>query len=141
MRGGPRSTARSNLTRQEQALLALTIVGFVVPHVMGLAVVPFVAQHGLDLRAYMHLDPMAAAQLSADVIIVFVAFTLWAYWEGRRAGLRIWWAPIPASALVGLCFAVPLFLLLRERAFRRQVASDPHTALGRARGHAGCSAP
>jgi hypothetical protein len=30
--------------------------------------------------------------------------------------MRTWWIPIPASALVGLCFAVPLFLLMRERA-------------------------
>jgi hypothetical protein len=29
--------------------------------------------------------------------------------------MRSWWVPVPASLLVGLCFAVPLFLLLRER--------------------------
>ena len=30
--------------------------------------------------------------------------------------MRSWWVLVPASLLVGLCFAVPLFLLLRERA-------------------------
>jgi hypothetical protein len=40
--------------------------------------------------------------------------------------MRSWWLPVPASLLVGLCFALPLFLLLRERTIQ------PEDARGRA---------
>jgi putative Ca2+/H+ antiporter (TMEM165/GDT1 family) len=102
------------VTSRERALLALTIVGFLVPNAM---VVIFFVNHGVDLADYFShwAESLPAAQLAADVSIAFVAFALWAAWEGRRIGMRTWWLPIPASALVGLCFALPLFLFLRER--------------------------
>src|SRR4051794_8885266 len=109
------------MTWRERALLALTIVGFVVPNTM---VAVFFADHGLDLGGYFRhwRESLPAAQLAADLGIAFVAFALWSAWEGRRVGMRSWWLPIPASLLVGLCFAVPLFLLLRERAVRARHA-------------------
>jgi uncharacterized protein DUF2834 len=107
------------MTSRERALLGLTIVGFVVPNTM---VIAFVIEHGLDVSGYFNdwVQTLPAAQLAADVSIAFLAFALWSAWEGRRIGMRTWWLPIPASALVGLCFALPLFLLLRERAVLRE---------------------
>lgn len=102
------------MSSRERLLLGLTVIGFVVPNTM-LGI--FVAQHGPSLSAYLtHWDEsLPAAQLAADVSLAFVAFAMWALWEGRRLGIR-GWVVIPASLLVGLCFAVPLFLLMRERA-------------------------
>ncbi len=105
------------MTTRERVLLALTVVGFLVPNTM---VIAFVIEHGLDVAGYFDgwVESLPAAQLAADLIIAFLAFALWAVWEGRRIGMRAWWIPVPASLLVGLCFALPLFLLLRERAVR-----------------------
>ena len=105
------------MTSRERALLTLTVVGFLVPNTM---VAIFLIDHGLDIDGYFGhwWESLPAAQLAADLGIAFVAFALWSAWEGRRIGMRTWWLPIPASLLVGLCFAVPLFLLLRERAVR-----------------------
>ena len=77
----------------------------------------FLGEHGLDVSGYFGewWESLPAAQLLADLTIAFVAFALWAAWEGRRLAMGAWWLPIPASLLVGLCFALPLFLLLRER--------------------------
>ena len=107
------------MTWRERALLALTIVGFLVPNTM---VIAFVIEHGLDVGGYFSHwgESLPAAQLAADLSIAFLAFALWSAWEGRRIGMRTWWLPIPASLLVGLCFALPLFLLLRERALRER---------------------
>ncbi len=107
------------MTSRERALLALAVVGFVVPNTM---VAMFFIDHGLDFSGYFSHwgESLPAAQLAADVSIAFLAFALWAAWEGRRIGMRTWWLPIPASTLVGLCFALPLFLLLRERAVRER---------------------
>lgn len=101
-------------TRQN-TLLALTVVGFVVPNAM---VAVFVAGHGLDPGGYLGdwFATLPAAQLAADLTIAFLAFVAWTAWDGPRTGVRRWWVVIPASLLVGVCFAVPLYLLLRERA-------------------------
>lgn len=107
------------MTSRERALLALAVVGFLVPNAM---VIAFLIEHGLDVGGYFNgwVESLPAAQLAADLAIAFLAFALWAAWEGRRIGMRTWWLPIPASLLVGLCFAVPLFLLLREGAVRER---------------------
>ena len=95
-------------------LLALTVVGFVVPNGM---VVAFVAENGLDLGEYFSLwfDSLPAAQLALDLGIAAAAFLAWTSWEGPRAGVERWWLAIPATFLVGLCFGLPLFLYQRER--------------------------
>jgi hypothetical protein len=106
------------MTSRERTLLALTIVGFLVPNTM---VAVFFIDHGLEVSDYFAewVESLPAAQLGADLIIAFVAFALWAAWEGRRLGMRTWWVPVPASLLVGLCFGLPLFLFLREQAVGR----------------------
>jgi hypothetical protein len=39
-----------------------------------------------------------------------------------EAQIARWWLCIPASLLVGLCFGLPLFLLMRERALKQATA-------------------
>jgi hypothetical protein len=106
------------MTTRERFLLAVTVVGFLVPNTM---VAIFLIEHGLDLGHYLGdwFETLPAAQLAADLGIVALAFLPWAAWEGRRIGERRWWWTLPATGLVGLCFAVPLFLYLRERALAR----------------------
>ncbi|HEV7162759.1 MAG TPA: DUF2834 domain-containing protein [Solirubrobacteraceae bacterium] len=92
----------------------LTIVGFVTPNVM---VVVFFAEHGVDLARYLDnwFGTLPSAQLVVDLVICCVAFIGWSAWDGPRSGVSRWWVTIPATLLVGLCFAIPLYLLLRER--------------------------
>ena len=103
------------MTSRERILLALTVVGFLVPNTM---VAVYLIDHGMEFAGYLEhwFESLPAAQLVADLVIAFVAFAIWSAWEGRRIGMRTWWVVIPASLLVGLCFALPLFLFLRERA-------------------------
>jgi hypothetical protein len=100
---------------REKTLLFLTIAGFVVPNAM---VAVFVADHGVDIGRYLGdwFETLPSAQLVADLGIAFLAFVAWAAWDGPRSGVRRWWVAIPASLLVGVCFALPLYLLMRERA-------------------------
>lgn len=101
------------LTR-EKLLLLLTAVGFLVPNAM---VFVFVVEHGVDPGRYAGdvVATLPAAQFTADLTICFIAFVVWSAWDGPRIGVRRWWVTIPASLLIGLCFAMPLYLLLRER--------------------------
>ncbi|HEY6549640.1 MAG TPA: DUF2834 domain-containing protein [Solirubrobacterales bacterium] len=106
---------------KERLLLALTILGFVVPNVcLGI----FFADEGFDISGYFSLWTAStpSTQLLLDLAIAALAFFVWAAVEGPRAGIRRWWVCIPATLLVGLCFGLPLFLLMRERALKQGVA-------------------
>ncbi len=100
---------------KERLLLALTVLGFVVPNV---CLVIFFADEGFDLGGYFSLWTAStpSTQLLLDLSIAALAFLVWAAVEGPRAKVKRWWVCIPATFLVGLCFGLPLFLLMRERA-------------------------
>lgn len=102
------------MTTRVKVLFGLTAVGFLVPNAM---VVVFVAENGLDLGDYLAdwFETLPSSQLVADLAISFWALVAWAAWDGPRTGVGTWWVTIPASLLVGVCFALPLYLLLRER--------------------------
>jgi hypothetical protein len=103
------------MSTRARTLLLLTVLGFVVPNAM---VGVFFAEHGLDLGRYFGnwLGNLPSAQLLVDLVICCVAFIGWSAWDGPRSGVRRWWVTIPATVLVGICFAVPLYLFLRESA-------------------------
>jgi hypothetical protein len=94
------------------------VVGFVVPNTM---VVLFLSEHGFDLGRYLGnwFGTLPSAQLVVDLALCAVTFIGWSAVDGPRSGVQRWWVTIPATLLVGLCFAVPLYLLLRERALDR----------------------
>ena len=110
----PDQTAAS---QTERLLLALTIAGFVAPNAF---VIAFIASEGLDLGGYFSLwtASLPATQLLVDLAIASLAFFVWAAVEGPRRQVTRWWLCIPATLCVGLCFGLPLFLFMRERAAR-----------------------
>jgi len=109
----PRSDRRPSAT--ERLLFALTLIGFVVPN---LCVLLFLVDEGLDIGRYFSLwfASVPSTQLFLDLGIAALAFLVWAAAEARRISLERWWLCIPATFLVGLCFGLPLFLWMRERA-------------------------
>ena len=111
-------------TWRERVLLLLAIAGFVIPNTM-VAVFMFDLGRMDWIEYFSHWgESLPATQLAFDVSIVFAAFALWALFDGRRVGLSAWWV-IPASVFVGICFACPLYLLLRERRLRALSEADP----------------
>jgi uncharacterized protein DUF2834 len=106
---------------KERLYLGLTVLGFVVPNVcLGI----FFADEGFDLSGYFSLWTAStpSTQLLLDLTIAAFAFFVWAPVEGPRLRIRRWWLCIPATLLVGLCFGLPLFLLMRERSLARVTA-------------------
>ena len=101
----------------ERLLLILTVVGFVVPNVL-LGI--YIADEGFDVSGYFSLwtDNTPSTQLTLDLCLAALAFFVWAASRGRGRGSGTGGSCFPASLLVGLCFGLPLFLLMRERALR-----------------------
>jgi len=98
----------------ERWLLVLTVLGFVVPNVF---VGAYFIGEGMDIGGYFSLwtASIPSTQLLVDLAIAALAFFIWAAIDGPRAGVKRWWLCIPATFLVGLCFGLPLYLLMRER--------------------------
>lgn len=103
--------------------LALCVVGAVLPYSL---FVPFLLENGLDLR--LIVEQMFANRISGsfalDVIVSSIVFWVFVVVEGRRAGVKSFWAPIAANVVVGLSLGLPLFLYVRERRLEAVSAPD-----------------
>jgi uncharacterized membrane protein len=53
--------------------------------------------------------------LSADLLIVAIAISVFMVIEARRIGMRFVWVYILLSGVTAMAFTVPLFLAMRER--------------------------
>lgn len=99
---------------RERLYLAFAVLGFIVPPTLfGF----YFVENGFDL-GHMLDDAVAntvALAILCDITIAALVFLSWAVEEGPRLGIRRWWLIFPATLLIGLCFAFPLFMYWRER--------------------------
>jgi hypothetical protein len=54
--------------------------------------------------------------ITLDVYIAAIVFSLWAFAESQRLSLKRPWLYVVLTFFIGLSFAFPLFLAMRERA-------------------------
>jgi len=64
----------------------------------------------------------ASASISNDIIVAGFTFSFWSFFEARRLEMRRWWLYMVLSLGVAIAFAMPLFMLMRERAMDRRAA-------------------
>jgi hypothetical protein len=76
----------------------------------------FIGQEGLDFGQYLDdaYATTASAMLVADLTISAAVFAIWLWKAAPEAGMSPWPFYV-LTALIGFCFAYPLFLYLRER--------------------------
>ncbi|MEX2253252.1 MAG: DUF2834 domain-containing protein [Thermoleophilaceae bacterium] len=94
--------------------LILAVIGALAPLTLGGI---FIGEHGLDLAELSDqlTENAAAAAVLADATVSSIVFWVWMSREAPRVGVRSWWTFVVANLLVGLSFALPLFLYYRER--------------------------
>ena len=67
----------------------------------------------------------ASASGGQDLIIAnLILFPLWTMIDGRRCGMRASWLYFPMSLLTSYAFAIALFMAIRERQLRWNVATQ-----------------
>jgi|SRR5579859_6415932 len=93
--------------------LLLCILGLALPYSQ---FVPWVVQHGLDLRLFW--QQLFANRISAffamDVVASAVTLIVFTRVESRRLALRGRWWIVLTLLTVGVSLALPLFLYFRE---------------------------
>jgi len=106
--------------------LFLCVAGLVLPYWQ---FVPWLFDHGFDSTLFLRelFANRIGGFFAMDVLVSAVALMTFIRAEGSRLAMRNLWAPVVGTLLVGVSFGLPLFLLLRERAFRL-VGSRDHAA-------------
>ena len=72
----------------------------------GFSVITFVAENYVN---------NASASISNDILVVTITFLLWSFLETRRLSMSYWWVYAVLTFSIAIAFALPLFLLERER--------------------------
>jgi hypothetical protein len=92
----------------------LCVIGAVLPYTQ---FVPFVMEHGLNLRILMQdlFATRASSFFALDVLVSSLVLVAFIRVDGRRVAIKHRWVPIVALLTVGVSLALPLYLYLRER--------------------------
>ena len=99
---------------KKNIFLVLAIIGFIVPYYFFLQLP---GENGFDLP--LLIQPMFANNLlrgvAMDLMISVIVFWVFMFSEANRLQMENSWLYLLATLLVGLSFALPLFLYFRER--------------------------
>jgi Terpene cyclase DEP1 len=100
---------------QKNMYLFLCVLGAVLPYWQ---FIPWIVEHGPNIG--LLIRQLFANRISAffglDVLVSAVVLLRFIRVEGRRLGVRLLWLPIAGVFAIGVCFGLPMFLYLRERA-------------------------
>jgi len=94
--------------------LVMAVVGTILPWLMFGS---FFLTNGPDIPLFMRslFINGAAGGFSVDVFISIFVFLIWSWRDASKQQVGRWWLVLPASFLVGLSLALPLYLYLREQ--------------------------
>lgn len=94
--------------------LVLAVLGFLVPYYFFFQ---FLATHGLNVS--LLVQQLFANSISTffavDLVLSIIVFWMYMFAEANKLQMKNAWLYLLASLLVGLSFALPLFLYFRER--------------------------
>ena len=94
--------------------LTLTLIGFFAPLCIFIKVMRVYGNDFGLMFAQLGANPMAAF-IALDLTISAIACWVYILGEGKRLQMKNVWLYLVATLAVGLSFALPLFLYIRER--------------------------
>ncbi len=98
---------------RKQIYLLITVIGLVAPYYFFIS---FLAAHGLNAGVFLQqlFGTPISAFFAVDLILSCVVFVSFLIQEATRYSIKHRWIYILALLTVGLSFALPLFLYVRE---------------------------
>jgi len=102
----------------------LAVIGFVGPYYFFIS---FLMAHGLDGKAFVQqlFGTQISTFFAVDLLLSSVVFVRYLREEATHHAVGYWWLYLVALLTVGLSFALPLFLYVRESRFEaRARAAD-----------------
>lgn len=106
------------LIKPRSIYLALSIIGLILPYSQ---MIPYSIEYGFDLITLFELQfsNPALSFFGFDLLIAAAAAVLFMSLEGARVKMKNAYVPIVLVFLIGLAFAFPLFLYMRELHLKR----------------------
>ncbi len=96
---------------RKTAFLILTIIGFIAPYYFFLQVRDF----NLGELFQLFSASKILSGIAMDLLVSVIVFWFFMFTEARKLQMKNSWVYLLATLLVGLSFALPLFLYFRER--------------------------
>lgn len=98
---------------RKHVYLFLAAIGFIAPYYF---LISFLVAHGLDARLFLRqlFGTEISTFFTVDLIVASVVFIIYLAQEGTRWSMKHKWVYLVALLTVGLSFALPLFLFMRE---------------------------
>jgi Protein of unknown function DUF2834 len=100
---------------RKKTYLFLCALGVLLPYSQ---IVPWIRENGWNTAFFLRL--LFANGVSGacvlDVLVTSAIVVVFIVVEGRRLGMRLIWLPLVGLPALGVPFALPMFLYLRERA-------------------------
>ena len=99
--------------KPKRLYLILAVIGFVGPYYF---LISFLTVHGFDGKAFVQelFGTRISTFFAADLLVSCVVFVRYLRQETIRYSIGRWWLYLVALFTVGLSFALPLFLYVRE---------------------------
>jgi hypothetical protein len=96
---------------RKNIFLFLAIAGFIAPYYF------FLQVHAFDLGQLFQLFSASRilSGIAMDLLVSVIVFWFFMFTEARKLQMKNAWVYLLATLLVGLSFALPLFLYFRER--------------------------
>ncbi|TMP41482.1 hypothetical protein CWB96_18720 [Pseudoalteromonas citrea] len=94
--------------------LILAVVGIVFPYA---ALIPWLVTYGFDISLIMKDVTVNGLSTFAwlDVLVTGVALLVFMVTDSLRNKIRYWWVSAVGLFIIGVSFALPFYLYLRER--------------------------
>jgi uncharacterized protein DUF2834 len=99
--------------KQKHLYFILAVIGFVGPYYF---LISFLTAHGMDGKAFVQqlFGTKISTMFAVDLLVSSVVFLLYLGQEATRSSIGYRWVYVVALLTVGLSFALPLFLCVRE---------------------------
>ncbi len=107
---------------RKNIFLVLAIIGFIAPYYFFLQVREFDPGELFQLFSASKI----LSGVAMDLLVSVIVFWFFMFTEARKLQMKNAWLYLLATLLVGLSFALPLFLYFRERKLEgnRQLATE-----------------
>ena len=101
---------------RKNIFLLLAIIGFIAPYYFFLQVREFNLGEIFQLFSASKL----LSGIAMDLLVSVIVFWFFMFTEAKKLQMKNQWVYLLATVLVGLSFALPLFLYFRERKLEAQ---------------------
>lgn len=96
--------------------LFLAIVGTIIPFSI---FIPWLFNNGLDIQLFASqwFANRISQFFAADFIVSWLCFLIFLIVDSKRRTVKFWWVSFVGNFFIGLSFALPFYLYLREEKY------------------------